>query len=158
MNKCDLAGSDFSVASKIAVLDAAISEGLSIDLNYFELYEVDINDADLNSFLTQKSIDVLNHWQDNRPESQPTVLSLDLIDNCFIEVYPNPFTNYIAINGDMKDFEISIFNQFGQIIYSLPNLQTPCFLDLNHLNNGIYFMKISGLSNVTLSGIKIIKE
>jgi hypothetical protein len=65
--------------------------------------------------------------------------------NVCIDVYPNPFSNEIIIEGIYKTTIISIFNSQGikmaeKTIYS--NKQS---IDLRYLPAGVYFLKIDGI-------------
>lgn len=149
MNNCGISPIDFSVSSKRAVLDSAISTGLKMDMHYFELYQTDVNDLDLDSLLTQKSLELQANWQLNCSNA----LSIENVKN-IINVYPNPFKNHITIKGELSDFEITILNELGQIVYKAEQQQSPSHINLAHLCPGLYFIKLSNSNNVYLKMIK----
>lgn len=153
MNNCNIAPNDFSATSKITVLDSAISTGLAMNMHYFELYQTDVNDPELDSLLTQKSIELHNHAQLNCTND----LSIENEANGAIHVYPNPFTSHITISGNIEDIEVSVVNQLGQLVYSNRNHQTPCDLILDHLKCGVYFVQLSNPDKGLFSRVKLIK-
>ncbi|MEP7195688.1 MAG: M4 family metallopeptidase [Saprospiraceae bacterium] len=92
-----------------------------------------------------------------------TINTKDLVSINKLEVYPNPFDSKIniSINGSKSGLvKLSLLNSFGQIINS-ESLQihegtTNHEMELNELNQGIYFIKIS--NNEGSVTAKIIKE
>ncbi len=59
-----------------------------------------------------------------------------------IQVYPNPFDDYLEISSQLDLSEIIITNTLGQIIHSSQPLSNAIKLDLPDLNNGMYFLTI----------------
>lgn len=82
-------------------------------------------------------------------------LDINHLDNIFIEVYPNPATDYINLN--MNNFqntsvaEVSLVDLNGRLIYNkkLDNLKenNSFNIDLSSISAGIYIMKISNNGN-----------
>lgn len=77
--------------------------------------------------------------------------------NC-IEVHPNPFTDFVIIDGDFIGYEIQILDASGQLVEDLTNATSPLKINLNNLNSGIHFVIVTNLSNQDVSVHKIIKE
>lgn len=73
-------------------------------------------------------------------------------------IYPNPATSVINIkNGTQFDFfHCIITNSMGQIILSEQLNGTQNKLNINHLENGIYFLQIMSGNHITIR--KFIKE
>jgi hypothetical protein len=60
-----------------------------------------------------------------------------------INLYPNPSNGKISISS--KDFEINkiqIYNLLGELMFEDNALGTPSQVDLSHLSNGMYVVKI----------------
>ena len=77
--------------------------------------------------------------------------------NC-IEVYPNPFTNFVIVDGNFNNYEIQILNASGQVVSDLSNTSSPLKINLQTLDAGIYFLRIQNLLNNDLSFERIIKN
>ena len=74
-------------------------------------------------------------------------LSSNTINQEIINIYPNPFSDFIYINSkDSDNYTISLFNILGEIIIDKKiNLQQ---LNLSNLPNGQYFLKIESESGI----------
>ena len=63
-----------------------------------------------------------------------------------IKIYPNPAQDFIAIQSDMQDnnLTVSLIDELGKVIQTNEILQgsTLCIMDLTTVNNGIYFVKV----------------
>jgi len=71
-------------------------------------------------------------------------------------IYPNPASDHIYINSPDEVDNISIFNSFGQLIYSLNHTDQHIQLDISGYNTGIYFIRIQS-GRKTTSGKLIIR-
>lgn len=69
-----------------------------------------------------------------------------------LNVYPNPFNNKITITSDVLKQTLIIYNLLGSLVYNTLFEGGNIEIDLSHLPNGIYFIKIGSFSK------KIIKE
>lgn len=59
-----------------------------------------------------------------------------------LEVFPNPFTDQITIQSQLKDlYDIEVFNMSGQLIYSVKTDKNSYKLDLGTLGKGVYLIK-----------------
>jgi len=78
-----------------------------------------------------------------------------------IQVYPNPFHNYITIqnNQQRKKIDIRIVNIYGQIQYYAKDiyLLDKHTISLEQLKSGLYFLEINDKTKKTMKKIKIIK-
>jgi Secretion system C-terminal sorting domain/Divergent InlB B-repeat domain/CARDB len=77
-------------------------------------------------------------------EADPT--GIDDISNNF-KVYPNPFSDKIAIEGIEDNCNVKIYNIAGQLILYIPSLNKSDKIDTHSLENGVYLMKITDNNN-----------
>ena len=72
-----------------------------------------------------------------------------------INVYPNPFTDEIVLEGISENqAQVEVFNSMGQLVYQkeIENEEQPRF-SLSFLNKGVYILRIhqkSGIRNVKI--------
>lgn len=59
-----------------------------------------------------------------------------------IDIYPNPSSGIVNMNGLTKDLLIKVYDAKGSIVKEELNFKSS-HLDLNHLENGIYFIHIN---------------
>ena len=64
-----------------------------------------------------------------------------------IEVYPNPFTDILKLDGIDGIFLIKIFNIQGELVFN-EKTYIPTEIYLNNLHDGIYFLEIFGKKNM----------
>lgn len=76
-----------------------------------------------------------------------------------VQVYPNPTTDYVIINGieNMEDYRIRIFNALGnELLTTMPNSNT---IDLTTINaNGVLVMELTHIESGSGRIFKIIKQ
>lgn len=73
-----------------------------------------------------------------------------------IKIFPNPASDRIQLQlleGNYKDYQVSIFNNTGQLIRQLTMTEE---LDIADYQSGIYFLKIANLHAQTISNHKIV--
>lgn len=75
-----------------------------------------------------------------------------------IEIFPNPFTDSVIIDGDLHNFNVKIFDEFGSLISDLSNELCKIQIDLTGLGAGVYFVLVEKIGNQDLSVHKIIKQ
>ena len=73
-----------------------------------------------------------------------------------VSLYPNPNKGQFSINLPEEDCEILIYNSLGQQVYQQSNAKGKTALNLDGLNDGIYFVNVKSASVV--STIKFVKE
>ena len=79
--------------------------------------------------------------------------SNNLFNNNSVTVTPNPVKDWLSINTNELYFKVEIYSAIGQLIYESKNQNK---IDLNHLNSGVYFVKITNNNNQSISK-KILK-
>ncbi|NNC85882.1 MAG: T9SS type A sorting domain-containing protein [Bacteroidia bacterium] len=86
----------------------------------------------------------------------------DLSNNQLVNAYPNPFNDIIQleINSDnLQKIDIQIINILGKEVYSIYGMSTSSIVnkvDLSELENGIYFLKLTG--NRLNKTVRLIKQ
>ncbi|MFK8037933.1 MAG: M14 family zinc carboxypeptidase [Crocinitomicaceae bacterium] len=55
-------------------------------------------------------------------------------------IYPNPANDFLLIENSSEISKIEVYNQFGQLVTSKANDEGR--IDVNHLSNGVYFVKL----------------
>jgi hypothetical protein len=70
-------------------------------------------------------------------------------------VYPNPFTNKIAIENATDNEQYVLRNMLGQTIYRGQNIEGN---DFSNLPQGVYLLSIIAPKNNTIQTVKLIKE
>lgn len=84
-------------------------------------------------------------------------MSINEAENTRISIYPNPFDNVILIDAETTVKQIELFSISGQSIASvLPNSNLTQF-ELDALERGVYFIKITTANN-TITTHKVIKK
>lgn len=74
-------------------------------------------------------------------------------ENSICSVYPNPFVESLSISGAKN---VEIFDNIGVKRFSKNNLDENSLIDLNYLQDGIYFIKLVDI-NGHISNKKIVK-
>lgn len=90
---------------------------------------------------------------------QADVLSVDEFSTTSLKVYPNPTEGLLNIQSDYTntDLSIEIFNLLGAKVLETKMSGTNESIDLSHLNNGLYLMKVYSGSEVVITR-KIVKQ
>ena len=60
-----------------------------------------------------------------------------------INIFPNPSINVVTIDGQMSNITINLFNLTGKLIRKYPKKNLPFLMELNTLEKGIYFIRIT---------------
>jgi hypothetical protein len=76
------------------------------------------------------------------------VTSVQLFEVDVMDVYPNPATDFVnlALKGGMHS--ITIFNQFGQEVVNMSNINSNFQLDVSALARGTYTLRVSNDQSV----------
>ncbi|MBQ1746448.1 MAG: T9SS type A sorting domain-containing protein, partial [Muribaculaceae bacterium] len=73
-----------------------------------------------------------------------------------VTLYPNPNHGQFSINLPEEDCEIVVFNAMGQQVYQQNNVKGMTTLNLEGLNNGMYFVTVKSAS--AINTLKFVKE
>jgi len=57
-------------------------------------------------------------------------------------IYPNPSSSKINISASSDFNKVEVLNLLGQTVIAQPNSNNTASLDVSHLNNGVYFVRI----------------
>jgi len=88
--------------------------------------------------------------------ASPTGLAKNNVLADAIRIYPNPVKDVLTIESDAADLNISIIDIYGKTVYSGTRSSADSKLDVQNLNSGIYFVKLSG-TNFSKT-VKIVKN
>ena len=77
-----------------------------------------------------------------------SVLAIDKAEKPVFNIYPNPSTDFVYIQGNQNIKSVSLINTLGQIVKSLDCNQSKIKLSLQELTNGIYYLKINTQSGI----------
>ena len=85
------------------------------------------------------------------------VSGIDEIDNSLIKFYPNPAKNILNVSVDVTaDVNITIYNTLGKIVYS-EMFNNSLIVELNKINNGVYFVEIETNGKKSIRKLQVIK-
>lgn len=73
-----------------------------------------------------------------------------------INVFPNPFTNYVSLQGELpKDMKVQVHNSAGALILTTNETNS---LELSGLKRGVYFFSFIDSNGKTFQTEKVIKQ
>ncbi|MEO6303698.1 MAG: PKD domain-containing protein [Bacteroidia bacterium] len=98
-----------------------------------------------NNSMQMATVNVLN--------SIPTSIGKNISATVDILLFPNPVKDVLTIENNATDFNVSIIDLYGKVIYTGTNAKN---INVQNFNAGIYFVKISG-NNFSKTS-KIIKD
>ncbi len=75
-----------------------------------------------------------------------------------LSIFPNPTTQFLNIVSEVDNYQIEVFTISGKSVYTAISTQNTERIDLSHLSNGIYFIKIQNMDDLTMAIHKIIKH
>ena len=143
MNNCYITPRDDSPESKAAVLDSAISAGLSISMRYYEIYSRDLKDSDLHSALQVMHDRISDYFSSGCDTSLNISPLYSLNKSEELIVFPNPSSGLYEVHCKKRIDRIELLSLDGKIIKletDLPEL-TYSF-DLSGNLNGIYLLRV----------------
>ncbi len=73
-----------------------------------------------------------------------------------INIYPNPASNFIDVETNLKEYSISVFDAMGKLIFKENMTQNKTRIDVSDFPTGIYFIQLQNGEN--LIGQKFIKQ
>lgn len=72
----------------------------------------------------------------------PTSLNNSEINSSLVTLYPNPFNDYVVIEGLKSNFSYDIYNVSGKLIQSNQDATSGTIVDTKSFESGIYILKI----------------
>ena len=122
--------------------------------------------TDENGLATIEFEDDLGHYPDMQLivtgcDARPQTISLTLFDTKEstlpeVAIYPNPTKGQFCINLRENNCEILVFNSLGQQVYQQSDAKGMTKINLESVDNGIYFVTVKSASAV--STLKFVKE
>lgn len=85
-----------------------------------------------------------------------TQTGIDFTSTLNANIYPNPSNGNVKISG-VNNAKIEVYNAIGQNVFSLENYMENNEINLSHLNNGVYLIKIYEENQIGLRRIVISK-
>jgi hypothetical protein len=74
------------------------------------------------------------------------------------EVFPNPSSSTLSLEGELYNVNVVIINQLGQEVQAYTNINLPFTMDINEFPNGLYFVLVESPLHSQLLTKKIIKK
>ena len=151
------------ISSSNTLICAGESATLTANHDFLHNWFVWSNGATTNSIVVSPSVTTsysLNLYDVSANSiavsfTQSVSLCLGIINealNKTLQIFPNPFTDRITLNGLEKQTLIEIHNAFGTKIYQGNTNEQKTEIDLSNYSAGIYFIKIK------TSDMEIIKK
>ncbi len=74
-----------------------------------------------------------------------------------ISIYPNPTNGPVTLDGISEITELTVLNALGQTVYSTVLERDKTNLDLSHLNDGVYILKLEANRSVAVERLRLIR-
>lgn len=74
-----------------------------------------------------------------------------------VSVYPNPSNGMVTVDGITEQTKVSVMNSIGQAVFRTSLESDKTRLDLSHLNNGIYILKLETDKAVGVERLRLIR-
>ena len=141
-----LDGNNFT---KVATVQAVSGTGI-LNYQFKDLNAVNIYQTNGRLFYRLKMIDK------DRTSSYSRIVRVDFDKKYTVEIYPNPAHDEINIEGVQNYKNIQVSDASGRIVYQQNINQTKQTLNISHLQNGIYIIKLIG--NDDIQSLKFLKK
>lgn len=77
------------------------------------------------------------------PEATINIVNIPKITDNAIKIYPNPASNYIQINTEIKNIKtVEIYDIYGNLIKKQETTQPKTIINVSSLTTGLYFIKL----------------
>ena len=93
--------------------------------------------------------DIYNFLNNNKTSITETDL------NNSVSIYPNPTSNILNVNTTLQNFQVSVSDVTGQLIFDKKNSYT---IDVSELPTGLYVFRLEDLNSMTTITKKFIRE
>jgi hypothetical protein len=123
--------------------------GNNLNINSMYIYGVSAYDA-----FSESSITTIGFYTNLNKVKAFKSINDSIINQPSLNIYPNPVTNRLYVDGVTQLFDVLINNLQGQIIKSETKLSN--YIDLSELKSGIYIVKIKYGGNEVIK--RIIKQ
>lgn len=134
--------------------DLRLSSSSATAINNGESLDNDIVgdvDFDGNNRVIYDNIDIGAHEY-----IDPSDIHIQVLAD-IIEIYPNPFSDIVLVDGNFEDYVITILDATGSEVMTLEELQPPVTINLSDLGSGTYFIQIQNINAPSHFVEKIIK-
>jgi hypothetical protein len=84
------------------------------------------------------------------------VVSVDEVDETPIEIYPNPVSDVLKIEGTRSGQSIALYNLMGEKVTGSTSKGAQTEIDFSNFPAGIYFLRIS--NGETVETFRVVKE
>ncbi|MEI6820460.1 MAG: choice-of-anchor J domain-containing protein [Bacteroidota bacterium] len=78
-------------------------------------------------------------------------------DKVFVNVYPNPASNYINIKTNNNIKKLKLFNALGQVVLTNENKSKSISLNISQLKQGFYTLSIETERGISVQKINVVK-
>lgn len=105
-----------------------------------------------------------NNWRASNnysgsPLAHNTVLNISANKNEIdINVFPNPFNEYVYIENNTSEIYLEIYNILGEKLFNLDNIYSNYNLDLSSYNSGVYYFVFKNSKGELIKTFNIIKN
>ncbi len=133
-------------------------DAIQIELNQDARFDLVLRELLIVS-LTRSANEYIDYHYNNEYLSNYCNLILDVPEqnriNKEIKIYPNPANSYFSLKTDLKEIEVMIYNNLGQIVHS--EIWSEKKIEIDFLQDGYYFVQLRK-DNSILSNLKLIKQ
>ena len=85
------------------------------------------------------------------------IISNKCVDKMDLKIYPNPTDNILHISGYGGQANISVVNSFGLKVMEREVKDNSCLLELGHLANGLYTIKVTNSDEQVINQVLLTK-
>lgn len=146
MNNCSL-----PITTKEEVLQAAFNLGFTMNMRYFEVYKVDVDDTSLSTIL-QNNLTSITGIVNNC-----TTLGVEDFGTTSVSIYPNPTKKELFVSTKNEIKSIQIINPIGQTIINKNINSQSTAINVENLAKGMYIVSITS-SDYKIENYKFLKE